>query len=200
MSLGYTPIVTTNLSDVALVQHAPWGGDGGAEEADYLEQCADYWLSHPSGLPFVPDVLWFNSGMHNIVANGTPGHGTVPGQGGNSSAESYAQPLSRVTAKLVAWAKTNNVKLIFALTTPFLNNLVTDTLITGTLNVAATQIMNAANVPIVDLHTPIIKKCGPVPQASCFNLTGCWSPHCPPGYEWLAMNYIIPVLRAALKA
>ncbi len=32
VSLGYTPVVAALLEDVALVQHAPWGGDGGAEE------------------------------------------------------------------------------------------------------------------------------------------------------------------------
>ncbi len=32
LSLGMIPFVAANLSDIALVQHAPWGGDGGAEE------------------------------------------------------------------------------------------------------------------------------------------------------------------------
>ena len=29
LSLGMIPYVTANLSDIALVQHAPWGSDGG---------------------------------------------------------------------------------------------------------------------------------------------------------------------------
>jgi hypothetical protein len=163
-----------------------------------LEQCLDFWLASPSGIPFVPDLVWFNNGMHNIVASGLPGQGTVPGQGGNSTPGSYAEPLARVTARLVAWAATNKVKLIYALTTPFLDNAATDNIITGTLNVAASGIMASAGIPTVDLHTPIIDKCGPVPQARCFNETGCWSPHCPPGYSWLAETYIIPAIRAAL--
>ena len=38
--------------------------------------------------------------------------------------------------------------------------------------------MDKYNIPTIDLHQPIIDKCGPVPQASCFNQTGCtclWS-------------------------
>ena len=182
LSLGYTPIVTANLSDIALVQHAPWGGDGGAEEAAYLESCLDFWLASPSGIPFIPDLLWFNSGMHNY-ATGTPGNGTVPGQSGNSTAESYANPLARVTARLASWAAANKVKLIYALTTPYLNDASIDATITGTLNVAARGIMASEGIQTIDLHTPIIEKCGPVPQASCFGEKGCWSPHCPPGYR-----------------
>lgn len=57
LSIGYTPAVAANLSDIALVQHAPWDTrDGGAEESAYMDQCLDYWTSHPSGIPFVPDV------------------------------------------------------------------------------------------------------------------------------------------------
>jgi len=58
--------------------------------------------------------------------------------------------------------------------------------------------MTPLGIPQVDLHKPIIEKCGPVPQASCFGQVGCWSPHCPPGYAWLADNYISPVIRGAL--
>lgn len=29
VSLGYTPVVAKNMAAEALVQHAPWGGDGG---------------------------------------------------------------------------------------------------------------------------------------------------------------------------
>lgn len=66
LSIGYTPSVAHDLADIAKVQHAPWDTqDGGAEEAAYMGQCLDYWLAHPSGIPFVPDLIWFNSGMHN---------------------------------------------------------------------------------------------------------------------------------------
>ena len=232
LSIGYTPAVAANLSDVALVQHAPFDvRDGGAEEAAYLLQCLDFWTAHPSGIPFVPDLVWFNSGMHNLATAGTPGHGTVPGQGGNSS--EYGPQLAAATTRLVAWAAANKVKLIYAWTTPYLNNAATDAVITGTLNPAAGAIMTsckwaggpraeqgglfflpalttlrwppfspplpcAVGIPQVDLHKPIIDKCGAAPQASCFGQVGCWSPHCPPGYSWLATNFIAPAIRAAL--
>lgn len=64
--------MATGLADIALVQHAPWDTkDGGAEESAYLDQCLDYWTAHPSGIPFVPDLVWWNSGMHNLGVNGT---------------------------------------------------------------------------------------------------------------------------------
>ena len=149
-----------------------------------------------------------------------------PGQGGNASA--YAPFLASATARIVACASAaspcthfprgkrappnpaphktrttgasaNKVKLIFAWTTPWLNAVATDNIITGILNPAAAKIMTPYGIPQVDLHKPIIDKCGAAPQASCFGQTGCWSPHCPPGYKWLADNYITPVIRAALS-
>lgn len=132
--------------------------------------------------------------MHNL---GTSGAG-VPGQGGNDT--EYAAELDAATARLVAYAQTTNTKLLYALTTPWLCTVATDEVIAGVLNVNATTIMAARGVPVVDLHTPIIQKCGAVPTAQCFGESGCWCPHCPPGYNWLATNYIAPAIRAALTS
>ena len=192
LSIGYTPAVAALLADVALVQHAPWDvSDGGAEEAAYLEQCLDNWLASPSGVPATVDVIYFNSGMHNLAASG----GT-PGQGGTYV--EYAGQLARVTARLTAYAAATRTALIYGLTTPWLNSVATDGVITGVLNPNASAIMAAAGVPVVDQHAPIVAKCGAAPTASCFGLAGCWSPHCPPGYEWLAETVIAPAIRAAL--
>ena len=199
VSIGYTPYVAQELADVALVQHAPWDvSDGVAEEAHYAVQCLDYWLHSPSGVSFVPDLIYFNSGMHNLVVNGTPGSGTVPGQSGNSS--EYAGQLANVTARLVALAASTGTKLVFGITSPMLCDAQSDAVITGTLNTAATSIMAAAGIPTVDLHAAVVAKCGPVPQASCFGQKGCWCPHCPPGYQWLASSTVAPAIRAALQA
>jgi hypothetical protein len=35
VSLGYTPFLAAALADICVVQHAPAGGDGGAEETAY---------------------------------------------------------------------------------------------------------------------------------------------------------------------
>ena len=58
-----TPSVASILSSTALVQHAPWGGDGGAEETAYGLQCLDYWLRSPSGVAIQPDLVFFNFGL-----------------------------------------------------------------------------------------------------------------------------------------
>lgn len=60
LSLGMIPHVAQNLSDIALVQHAPWGGDGGAEETTYGLYCLDSFLASPSGMPITPDLILFN--------------------------------------------------------------------------------------------------------------------------------------------
>ena len=48
-------------------------------------------------------------------------------------------------------------------------------------NKQAVAIMARLAVATVDLHGPITSQCGAVPQTSCWNQTGCWSPHCPCG-------------------
>lgn len=68
LSLGMIPHLAANLSDIALVQHSPWGGDGGAEETAYGEYCLDYFLSSPSGMAIKPDVILFNFGAWSMRA------------------------------------------------------------------------------------------------------------------------------------
>jgi hypothetical protein len=75
VSIGYTPFVANALAAEALVQHSPWGGDGGAEETAYGDQCLDYLLRAPDGTPLRPDAVMFNWGLHNALSNDT-----VPGQ------------------------------------------------------------------------------------------------------------------------
>ena len=60
VSLGYTPFLTTALADDCVVQHAPNGGDGGAEETGYGLECLDSFLSNPDGAPVTPDLILFN--------------------------------------------------------------------------------------------------------------------------------------------
>jgi hypothetical protein len=179
LSIGYTPYVQAALEGIVQTFHAPWDvTDGGAEEASYFNQCLDNWLHSPSGIPIKVDLIWFNSGMHNLGTSGTG----VPGQGGNYS--EYPAELAAVTARLEAYATSTGTKLLYALTTPFLCTAATDFIINDILNVNASAIMATNSISVVDLHTPIIEKCGAAPTPACFGLTGCWCPHCPPGYEW----------------
>lgn len=178
------------------MQHAPWDtNDGGAEETAYGVQCLDYWLASPSGLPFTPDVILFNFGMHDYVLNCTEGHGCVPGQSGNTTV--YPGELGDIVARLQSAARGGGTHLLFALTTPMLCDASVDAVISGTLNTAAAKLMESVGIPTVDLHAAIIAKCGPAPQASCMGVAGCWCPHCPPQYPWLA-SVIAPAVRSLL--
>jgi hypothetical protein len=76
LSLGMIPHVAANLSDIALLQHAPWGGDGGAEETTYVVRCLNNFLHSPAGLPLKLDLVLFNVGMHD----GPMFNDTFPGQ------------------------------------------------------------------------------------------------------------------------
>ena len=111
-------------------------------------------------------------------------------------ASEYAPHLDSIAEKLVTWSN-GEVKLLFALTSPMLNNVATDTVVLNN-NKAAKAIMDKYKIPTIDLHQPIIDKCGQVPQPSCFNHTGCWSPHCPPGYSWLANSTVAPAIKNLL--
>ena len=201
LTIGYTPFVAANLADIALVQHAPWDtSDGGAEESSYFVQCLDNWMRSPSGEAWFPDLVYFNSGMHNLVVNGTG----VPGQSGNAS--EYPAEMLNVMTRMKAFAASspggNTTKLIYGLTTPLLCDAGVDGLITGTLNAAAAAIASQLNIEIVDPHGPVIAKCGPAPQAKCFGLAGCFCPHCAgtPAYGWLADNVIGPAIRLMLTS
>lgn len=194
LTIGYTPYVAKELADVAFVQHAPWDvSDGGAEETAYLLQCLPNWLAAPSGIPIAVDVIWFNSGMHNLLA---PGERGVPGQAGTWDV--YAGELKRSTAQIADYAARTRTKLMFGLTTPFLCDAAKDSIISDILNANASAIVRSFSIPVVDLHGPIIAKCGAPPTPACFGLEGCWCPHCPPGYGWLASTVIAPQIRALL--
>ena len=204
LTIGYTPALAANLADIALVQHVPWDvSDGGAEESAYFSQCFENWVGRsPSGIAYWPDVIYFNSGMHNLQTSGLP----TPGQAGLAS--SYGLEMTDVMMRMKAYAASspggNFTRLIYGLTTPWLNDADTDRIITGTLNAQAANIASSFNIEVVDPHGPIIARCGPAPQQSCFGVSGCFSPHCPGGspnaYEWLADNVIAPAIRLMLSA
>jgi hypothetical protein len=187
----YTPALALALADVAQVQHAPWSGDGGAEESGYALQCGlTHWLASPSGVPVAWDLVYFNTGMHN---SGQGAAWVVPGQSGAPAA--YGAEL----AALAAGLRATGTRLLFGITTPMLCNASVDSVIDTGLNPAAAAIMGAAGIPTVDLYAAVVGQCGPVPQAACFNQSGCFCPHCPgQGSDWLANAVIAPAIRNAL--
>ncbi|EGD77889.1 hypothetical protein PTSG_09523 [Salpingoeca rosetta] len=188
VSIGYTPYVAEQLADICDVQHSPNSGDGGACETAYGLQCLEYFLTSSSGHPIHPDFIMFNWGLHNQVANNaTP----VPGQSGRQ--EDYIGPLTAITQRLLQ----TNATLLFAITSPELCSVEQDDIVLR-LNKQAIALMRSHSIPTVNLHSAIVNKCGPVPQSECFGQQGCWCPHCPPGYEWLAQSTISPAIRALL--
>lgn len=196
VSIGYTPSVGKNLSDVAKVHHAPYDvRDGGAEETNYGLQCLDYFLRSPYSLDkLLPDVLMFNFGLHD----GPLGNKTIPGQQGNSTV--YPGELEQIAKKLADYASASSgkVKLLFALTSPMLCNVNADGNVQS-LNNVALSIMQKYKIPVLDVHKSIVNKCGVPPQSSCFNTANCYCPHCPgEGYVWLAQSTIAPAIRAML--
>ena len=192
VSIGYTPLVAESLKDIAQIVHSPWDyHDGGASDAGYGYRCLSRLLTAADGTPLRPDVLYFNWGIHSAVP-------------GSDEAHNYAKYLSWIVQELTAWARSSSsddedpVKLMFALTSPWLNDKDKDDVI-NEHNTQAKKLMDMYGIPTVDLHDPIITKCGEPPQASCFNKTECWSPHCKgAGYEWLAETTVTPAIRALL--
>lgn len=206
LSLGMIPFVTANLSDIALVQHAPWGGDGGAEETTYGLRCLQTFLASPSGMDISPDVIIFNwvrtgwrvcvceamrvcvcrcgemRGLNHPPYSPTPPplkgmhdgpmtNDTTPGQ--NAPPTAYGGELKQLTEMLQAFAAPLGAKLVFAHTTPYICTAQQDGCVQN-LNNVADSIMAAAGIPVLKTYEAVIAECGHAPQASCFNLKGCW--------------------------
>ena len=200
VSIGYTPFVASALAGAALVQHAPWGGDGGAEETGYGVQCLDYFLRAPNGSAFAADVVMFNWGLHDgpQLFGNLPPNVTIPGQEGNMTV--YAAQLEAITLRLAARQRAAGGALLFAVTSPMLCAARADADVAW-LNVQARAIMARHGVATVDLHGAVTAKCGAVPQAACFGADACFCPHCASaGYEWLANSTVAPAIRQLLPS
>eukprot|EP01064_Diplonema_japonicum_P012884 TRINITY_DN20230_c0_g1_i1.p1 TRINITY_DN20230_c0_g1~~TRINITY_DN20230_c0_g1_i1.p1 ORF type:complete len:332 (+),score=56.88 TRINITY_DN20230_c0_g1_i1:42-998(+) len=191
VSIGYTPYVASIMKTEALIQHTPWDvSDGGAEETAYGQQCLKYFLSSPSGVELHPEVLMFNFGLHD----GPLGNATIPGQQGNTTV--YKEQLNNIAGQLKAALP--STKLLFALTSPMMCSMSSDYNVQA-LNKMAAGVMSSHGIPTLDMHTPIVNKCGPIPNADCFGIQNCFCPHCPgAGYEFIANGTIVPRLRAML--
>lgn len=116
VSIGYTPFLTAALAEDCVVQHAPAGGDGGAEETAYGLECLDSFLSNPDGQAVHPELIMFNFGLHDGPCNGV--NTTIPGGAGTSAV--YTPELTQIAAKLKSYTDATKAKLLFAVTTPWL--------------------------------------------------------------------------------
>lgn len=124
----------------------------------------------------------------------------LPRAGQNGPATAYPAQLQALAAQMKKWAAPRGTKLLYALTSAFLCNTTSDGCVVS-LNVAAKGIMDALEIPTIDLHAAVVNKCGPAPQSSCFGEAGCFCPHCvAPGYAYLANSTIVPAIKSLLGA
>eukprot|EP00051_Salpingoeca_urceolata_P023175 m.389974 g.389974 ORF g.389974 m.389974 type:complete len:283 (-) comp20074_c1_seq2:399-1247(-) len=178
VSVGYTPFVRANLSGLANVQHGPDNASGGnADGTAYGVQCINYFLRTPKLEPVAWDVVTFNFGLHD---------------GGTDDADYEARLLS--IAKQIKASVPPTAKPIYFLTTPFLCTAASDAVIVRQ-NAIAKQIMVSLDIPVLDLHTPIIRRCGLAPQPNC-SIGGC--PHYEPDGYALLTSYIAAAVRKLL--
>lgn len=171
LSIGYTPVLASNLSDIALVQHAPWDtSDGGAEETTYGLRCLKSFLASPSGMDYAADLITFNWGMHD----GPMGNNTVPGQ--NAPPTNYTAELTQIASELVAYAAPRGTKLLFVTTTAYVCSAASNGCV-QTLNNQARAIMATFGIPVVDTYTAVVDFCGgpgALPNAKCAGIPNCF--------------------------
>jgi len=192
VSIGYTTDVARMMKGEALVQHSPYAGDGGAEEAAYGLQCLPYFLRTAQGTPLEADIVTFNWGLHD----GPLGNRTDPGQQEDPS--KYREELTQIATQMKATLP-STTKLLFLLTSPDMCSETSDGCVRN-LNNQAREVMASLGIPTLDIYTPILQLCGgSVPNATCLGLPECFCPHCRgPGYEFMANTTIVPKLRSML--
>ena len=137
VSIDYTPYTKKNLSDVALVQHAPWDvSDGGAGSTSFMVNCLDVFMRHADGSAIKWDLIFFNSGLHNMN-NSTGG------------LAAYKTQLAQIVAGLQKLQP--HAKLVWAVTTPYMPDKTTGNFAVEQQNAIAAKIMTAQHIPSVDL-------------------------------------------------
>ena len=91
--------------------------------------------------------------------------------------------------------------LIYGLTTPQMTFYNNGSKAAEMLNAAATDVMAARNVPIVNLYHRVEQYCGPVPYTYCDICVDypdpCSYHYNTAGYQWIAAN-VSDAIRAAL--
>lgn len=193
VSIGYTPQVAKLMADTALVQHSPYAGDGGAEETAYGWQCIEYFLHASNGDEIKPDLLYFQWGLHNLVPDNASS--VVPGQSGYQ--KDYLPYLKKITQRILK-LKASGTKVLFGLTSPEMCSKIQDDIVLH-LNQQAAALMKDEDIQTVDLHSAVIKKCGPVPQEECLGEKHGGCPHySSDGYLWIANSTLVPAFNKIL--
>mmetsp|Transcript_20842 Transcript_20842/g.54173 ORF Transcript_20842/g.54173 Transcript_20842/m.54173 type:complete len:338 (+) Transcript_20842:22-1035(+) len=156
VSIGWTPVLGTlvqNGSFQAVVTHSPASGDGGARSTSDMLACYKYRVATSTlePLPLTKsDFLVFNFGLHDYNL-------------GPAGVAQYGEQLANITRRLQSSV---TAKMLFVGTTPAHNTAspVDDSTV-QLLNAKAADVMKAAGIPFLDMYTPLINECGPVPWA-----------------------------------
>jgi lysophospholipase L1-like esterase len=188
------------LSDVALTQHAPFSpGSGGAGPTSHGMDCLEVYLQLANGQAAHYDVITFNFGLHDL---------------GNTTADlaTYSKQLSDIADRLVR----TKSKLLYLMTTPMMPECCggaallpssegapvpkcregasatyrCDSVVVQ-LNAAAAKIMEARNIPTLDLHKTVTDICAPQPPHIYTNCSICRMEPCsyhynPGGYAHIS--------------
>lgn len=136
VSIGYAPDVTQILLPSAKVQHSPYDySDGGAGHVGQGITCLDRWLVTQAQQQVKWDIITFNFGLHELSDT-------------TLCKALYEQQLNNITSRLMA----TGAKLLYVATTPFMPLRTKNITIVEDLNIIASAIMDAHDIPVVDLY------------------------------------------------
>jgi hypothetical protein len=152
--------------------------DGGARSTSNFVNCADYLLSTDMLKPLPlkkGDHILVNFGLHdyNLGLSGVP---------------EYSAEYKVGLGKLAKLADSTDAELTIVGTTPAHNTAkaAVDDATVDALNAAAQKLATEMGRAYVDLHAPLISKCGPVPWADN-GTKAC--PLCAPKCKALSVHY-----------
>ena len=191
VSIGYTPVVASALSDQVFVQHSPWAGGGGADDVGTGIVCELYLLRTSMYQSVSWDLVSFNFGLHNLD-NATAAENTY-----EALLENFTDSLVRSQPK---------AKLVYVTTTPYMPDRFFGNTVVEDLNARARTVMGTRGIPVVDLYQHVIDKCGAV-YKNCsicddeYNpVTGvtCGYHYSAEGWQYLG-QFLAPVYLSMLK-
>ena len=178
--MGYAPLVAKRLDGKAIVISAEPNGEDSSNVLRHLDE----WVIKEQ-----PDLVHINAGLHDLKRTG----------------ENYQVPLDAYEKNLKTMLqriqKETKARVIFATTTPILDNLHAQRKVAFNrfeadvqkYNVAAVSVMKQAGVPIDDLHR-LVESSG---RERLFNGDG--THYTPEGYEILAAAVTDSILRSLAK-
>lgn len=146
ISMGYTPYVKTNLMGIFNTYRISVNGGSTVRGMENL----DLWL----GENMAWSAITFNFGLHDLVySDYDEKNGTI-----TNTPDKYAENLTDITKRLKAYADENNSCLFWCNTTPV--PFGSHGRVCGSeaeYNKRAAEIMGLYNIPIVNLHTEVLK-------------------------------------------